>query len=183
VAGVARMSPRAVYWSCVALRMGARAIGAYTSLGEASARTQATDRHRRETPTIRTGFAGIRRSSMWLGSGDPQRGAPLHSTPRSAEARQEGVAAGRSPARAHQIRRPPMSPHRGPVAGSPPGALRRGGGGRAPGGSCRKRPPVGGRFFVGPRPRAGARRGRGGRVLWTLARVRVASSWGGAHRG
>src|SRR5260221_3836929 len=41
---------------------------AYTSLGEASARTQATDRQRRETPTVRTGSAGVRRSPKWLGS-------------------------------------------------------------------------------------------------------------------
>jgi hypothetical protein len=110
-----------------------RAHGAYTSLGEASARTQATDRHRRETPTIRTGSAGIRRSPKWLRSGEHAL-APLPSTPRSAKARPEGVAAG-SRRREHTGFAGRECPR---IAAWVDRAA--------------ERPPVGGRFFVGPRP-------------------------------
>src|SRR5690349_7996312 len=65
----------------------------HTSLGEASARTEATDPQRRETPRVRTGAAGIRRSPKWLGPSGAANAA-LGSTPRSAEARPGGVIAG-----------------------------------------------------------------------------------------
>jgi len=58
-----------------------------TSLGEAAARTKATDQKRRETPTIRPGLVGIRRDPKWL---DSPGG---YSTSCSAKAQLEGVCA------------------------------------------------------------------------------------------
>ena len=61
--------------------------GASTSLGEASARIQATDLERRKTPPVRTALPGLRVEPKWL----PRPRISVGDTPCSAEALTRGV--------------------------------------------------------------------------------------------